>query len=67
MHPTTSIRRARAATRIRIKENFPKAADQIAPLKDWLKAKAKALEKVSSLNIKIGYPDQPSDFRSAPA
>jgi hypothetical protein len=26
---------------IRIKEMFPKAADQIAPLKEWLKAKAK--------------------------
>jgi putative endopeptidase len=37
--------------------------------RDWMTAptKAKALEKVSSLNIKIGYPDQPSDLRSAPA
>jgi len=28
---------------IRIKKMFPKASDQIAPLKDWLKTKAKAL------------------------
>jgi len=28
---------------IRIKKMFPKAADQIVPLKEWLKAKAKAL------------------------
>ena len=29
---------------IRIKKMFPKPADQIAPLKEWLKAKAKKLE-----------------------
>jgi hypothetical protein len=29
---------------IRIKKMFPKAGDQIAPLKEWLQAKAKALE-----------------------
>jgi hypothetical protein len=28
----------------RIKQMFPKAAEQIAPLKEWLKAKAKAVE-----------------------
>jgi hypothetical protein len=30
---------------VRITEMFPKASDQIAPLKEWLKAKAKAVEK----------------------
>jgi hypothetical protein len=29
---------------IRIKKMYPKATDQIAPLKEWLRAKAKALE-----------------------
>ena len=29
----------------RITKTFPKASDQIAPLKEWLKAKANAVEK----------------------
>jgi hypothetical protein len=33
---------------IRIKRRFPKAADQIAPLREWLKGKAKEVETAAS-------------------